>query len=91
MTGMETEIREHEREARQALAAVGQPTSGPAREALDRFDATVAEILALSRRNSNVHSLALSVGRKRLVAAQCDADLESLERAVLAHGFTATR
>jgi hypothetical protein len=40
--------------------------------ALDRFTAINTEIVTLSRRNSNVRSLALSLGRKRTVTALCD-------------------
>ncbi len=91
MARMESEIDERRREARSALDAAGQGTRGPAREALDRFDAVAARIVSLSRRNTNVQSLALSLGRKRVVTIRCDERLDALARAVLAHGFSATR
>ena len=49
------------------------------------------EIVALSRRNSNVRSLALSLGRKRMVTAECEDELRALEEALAKHEFTATR
>lgn len=59
--------------------------------AVDRFTATNAEIVALSRRNSNVRSLALSLGKKRTVTAECEDTLQALEDALAAHHFAATR
>ena len=50
-----------------------------------------AEIVTLSRRNSNVRSLALSLGRKRTVTAECEDALRALEQALATHEFTATR
>ena len=59
------------------------PAAGPqlaaAAAALDRFKAINAELVTLSRRNSNVRSLALSLGRKRTVTAECDDILHALE------------
>ena len=53
--------------------------------ALDRFMGINDEIVALSRRNSNVRSLALSLGRKRMVTAECEDDLRALEEALAKH------
>jgi hypothetical protein len=63
----------------------------PAAAALDTFTATNSEIVALSRRNSNVRSLALSLGKKRTVTAECDDLLQALEDALAKHHFAATR
>ena len=49
------------------------------------------EIVDLSRPNSNVHSLALSLRRKRVVAAECEDQLLALQEALSKHEFTATR
>jgi hypothetical protein len=59
--------------------------------ALERFSAVNAEIVTLSRRNSNVRSLALSLGRKRAVTAQCEDILQQLEDTLAQHHFSATR
>ena len=47
--------------------------------------------MALSRRNSNVRSLALSLGRKRAVTAECDDVLLALQDTLSKHDFKATR
>jgi hypothetical protein len=52
---------------------------------------TNSEIVSLSRRNSNVRSLALSMGKKRTVTAQCDESLQALYDGLAAHHFSATR
>jgi hypothetical protein len=46
---------------------------------------------AKARRNSNVRSLALSLGKKRTVTAECDDMLQALEDALAQHHFSATR
>jgi hypothetical protein len=59
--------------------------------ALDRFDKLSAELVALSRRNSNVRSLALALrGAPQLVAA-CDGSLATLQEALAKEGFSGTR
>ena len=98
MTRVEREMRAAEAVARKALeelkGAAG-PVAGPhvaaAMAALDNFIARNTEILALSRRNSNVRSLALSLGRKRAATAQCEDQLGALEQALAEHEFSATR
>jgi hypothetical protein len=83
------------RKAVDTLRALLPPASAsqlaPAAAALDRFTATNSEIVALSRRNSNVRSLALSLGKKRTVTAECDDLLQALEDALAKHHFAATR
>ena len=61
--------------ARKALAGL-QGSSPPAdmanaTAALDNFISIDDQIVVLSRRNTNVSSLALTLGRKRTVMAQC--------------------
>ena len=48
-------------------------------------------IIALSRKNTNVRSLALSLGRKRVVTAECEDQLRALGEALAKHESTATR
>jgi hypothetical protein len=45
----------------------------------------------LSRRNSNVRSLAMSLGEKRMLTAACEDSLRALRDALAKRGFTATR
>ena len=98
MTRMEQEMVASERVARSALRALAgilpASTSSQLTEAtaaLDRFASINKELIVLSRRNSDVHSLALSLGRKRTVTAECEAQLATLEEAIAKHEFTATR
>lgn len=98
MSQMEAEMAASQTTARNALDSLkGQlpASAGPqlaaAATALDRFATTNAELIKLSRRNSNVRSLALSLGRKRTVTAECDDNLHALEEALAKHEFTATR
>ena len=67
------------------------PQLDAARAALARFMAIHGEIITLSRRNSNVRSLALSLGRKRTITAACEEQLQAFETALSRHAFTATR
>ena len=78
-------------ELRAALAPAAAPQLDVASAALARFLSVNAEIIKLSRRNSNVRSLALSLGRKRTVTATCESGLQAFETALDRHAFTATR
>jgi hypothetical protein len=98
MTEMEAQMASSAGAARTALAdlraALTPNASSPlaaAAAALDRFMSIHEELIALSRRNSEVRSLALSLGRKRIVTAACEADLQALQEALAKHEFTATR
>jgi hypothetical protein len=98
MSRMEADMAASEATARQALGTLKgllSPAAGPelaaAAAALDRFSAINTELLTLSRRNSNVRSLALSLGRKRTVTAECDDMLRALDQALARHDFKATR
>ena len=98
MTRMEAAMAASQSTARKALdslKALLPPAAGSqlaaAGAALDRFTAVNAEIITLSRRNSNVRSLALSLGRKRTVTAECDDMLQALEDTLAKHHFAATR
>jgi hypothetical protein len=98
MSGMEKRAAALEAEARTALAALAplvQPASRPrlgaATSALDRFMEVNAQITALSRRNSNVRSLALSLNEKGKLAGACEDSLRALRQALEARGFSGTR
>ena len=78
-------------ELRTSLAPGAGASITAASAALDRFMTINQEIVALSRRNSDVRSLALSLGRKRTITAQCEDRLRALEEALAKHQFTATR
>lgn len=98
MTVMETQMTAAAARARKSLDELrGMLPSIPSAQldaasaALDRFLSIHKEIITLSRRNSDVRSLALSLGEKRKVTAECEAHLQALEDALAKHEFTATR
>jgi hypothetical protein len=98
MTRMEAEMAEKERNARSALDALRRAVppgnaaaAAAAAAAFDRFMQVHAQVIDLSRRNTNVRSLALTLGRKRLLAAACADRLGQLEEALGQHQFKATR
>lgn len=62
-----------------------------ARNAYDDFEKVTAQVLKLSRENSNIKSFALSVGKKRTVTAQCQDTLSELQKTVSGRAFKATR
>ncbi|MEQ1730623.1 MAG: hypothetical protein ABL982_19820 [Vicinamibacterales bacterium] len=98
MDRMEQQMATLEQTAREAVgrlrSARSAPSSGAldtATAALDRFMAVNRDIVQLSRRNTNVRSLALSLGRKRVVVAECEDELNRLDEALARHSFDATR
>jgi hypothetical protein len=98
MARLEGTMAAAQEEARTVLGVLTRLTSGGAAalitgasEALDKLIATNTQIVALSRRNSNVRSLALSLGKKRTVTAECDELLQALEDSLAKHHFAATR
>ena len=89
MTRMEARMATSEAGARAALASLAAVAAPESREkltaataALDRFMALNAELIALSRRNTNVRALALSLDQKRKVAAECETELRALQDAL---------
>lgn len=98
MTTMENEMAERQATAREALKLLGWgataamlPKLDAAKAALDRFDQLSAELVELSRRNSNVLSLALALRRTPTLVAACDGSLAQLQDALAKEGFAGTR
>jgi hypothetical protein len=77
------------------LAGLAAPASrtrlAAASASLERFVDLNTQVIALSRRNTNVRSLALSLGQKRMLAAACEDTLRALQDALSKRGFSATR
>jgi len=71
--------------------AGSRPALAEARAAADELWRVNLEIIPLSRQNTNVRSLALSLGRKRVVTAQCEDLLAALQEVVDRPTFRATR
>jgi hypothetical protein len=91
MTTLETVAQKALDDVKRLLGATADAQLRTATAAFERFQATNREIVTLSRRNSEVRSLALSLGRKRMVTATADDQLRALEEALAKHEFTATR
>jgi hypothetical protein len=76
------------RNALQGLTALVPPKDRPklsaATAALDRFMEVHAQLLALSRRNTNVRSLAMSLTEKPALTTACEARLQKLQEALAA-------
>lgn len=87
MDRLEAAMQNLEQQAHRHLAELGNP--GPASQALAEFLKVHHEILRLSRQNTNVKSVALSLGKKQLLTSECQARLAELDRAV--QDFKATR
>jgi len=98
MTEMETRMTAAEAAARRALQSLGPvvaPASRPrlaqATAALDRFMILNAAPVTLSRRNTNVRSLALSLGQRRTLTAACEESLQALQNALAKRSLGGTR
>ena len=98
MTKMEEQMTASDAAARKELAelkplvpAKGASALADATTALDQFKAVNAEIIQLSRRNTNVRSLALALGQQHSVRAKCEAALQALSDSLAQHEFKATR
>jgi len=98
MTRLEKQMADSEKETRSTLkilaglaSEASQSQVDAAGAALDRFMGLNAQIVSLSRRNTNVRSLALSLGQTRTLAAACETSLHELEEALAKRAFTATR
>lgn len=98
MSRIEQQMTTSEAAARTALtslAPLAQPASRPrltaATAALDQFVSLNAQIIALSRRNTNVRSLALSLNQKTPLINACEESLTKLQQALQKRGFTDRR
>jgi hypothetical protein len=98
MTDLESQMAALEASARSALReldSLGTPelhaAVDTANKSLTDFMAVNAQLVTLSRRNSNVRSLALSLGQKRTLTATCEGDLRALNDRLTKRDFAATR
>lgn len=85
----------HARDALRGLEGLVAPASrqhvAAANASVDRFMELNRQIVTLSRRNTNVRSLALALGQKRTLTASCEEDLRALQGALAQRDFKATR
>ncbi len=98
MTRMEAEMSRLEVAAHAALGEIagliepqGQAQFTAASGSFERFKDASGQVVALSRRNTNVRSLALSLREKPVLTAACDGSLHALESALAKERLAATR
>jgi hypothetical protein len=98
MTDMERDLDRLDSSARSAMRSLEESVSPSARpaiatamSALERFDEVSRQIVALSRRNTNVRALELSLRTKPALAAACDNSLRALQDMLAKEGIKATR
>jgi len=94
MTGMEKQMAVAEATARASIKTLTSLVDGSARPkldaattGLDAFMHANADIMALSRRNTNVYSLALSLDQKRKLVVPCEDFLRALQQALASRGY----
>ena len=95
MDELETLMGMNEKKVCNALNNLSRLTDRHGNDALlafSKFMEVHKEVVRLSRTNTNIKSLQLSLGRKRKVAAQCEEILNSLQDTVqTGRSFKATR
>jgi len=98
MDQIEARMHEEENKVADSFAALSDIV-GPdcpdalaqAKTAFAEFVAVTAETMQLSRKNSNVKSMELSFGKKRRIAAQCNAVLATFQETVHNKTYKATK
>jgi len=98
MERIEAEIKQSDRVVKESLGQLEGVLPGEAGNSLRRalaayadFESITAQVISLSRRNTNVKSFELSLGRKRKVTIQCDEFLAGMQELVQSKTFEATR
>lgn len=98
MDEIEALIRRQQAEMAKAFKIVRTAAPPEKRSSLEEAEAAFAEIqkvtaqvISLSRQNTNIKSFGLSLGRKRMISARCDEILTALQQAVRSREFKATR
>lgn len=79
------------RELSEIAGQAGETLLKEAKANFAEFRDLTARVIQLSRLNSNIKSLELSLGKKRKVAAQCEETLNALQDAIQKFTFKATR
>jgi hypothetical protein len=97
MAKMEDQMALADRDARRALADLqplvpkGAAALTDANTALNHLKSVNDQIVQLSRRNTNVRSLALALGQLHALRAKCEAALQALSDSLSRHDFKATK
>jgi hypothetical protein len=98
MDSIEARMRELDGEVREGFDALARSSGEAEAAALEEsraawgdFQKVHAEVLSLSRQNTNVRSFALSLDRARKTTAECESLLGALQRAISSERSEATR
>lgn len=98
MDEIESEMNREADRVKSDLAVLDEIVKGEGRAPLSEAESALAdllkinsEVLMLSRQNTNVKSMELSIGVKRKITAQCLETLDALQNAVRSRSFRATR
>jgi hypothetical protein len=98
MDHIEVDMRRYSEEASRSLATLsdladdkGQTLLADARKAYLEFIEVTHEVLRLSRENTNIKSMELSLGKGRVVTAECIEILTELQKSAQDKTFRATR
>jgi hypothetical protein len=91
MAAAETEARRSLDGLAPRVAPSSRSRLAAARTALDRFMTLNGELVVLSRRNTNVRSLALTLNEKQKLIAPCEESLRQLREALGKRGYPAGR
>ena len=98
MTQIEQRMAAAEAAARDALKTLTatvpaglRPKVAAATTQLDQLVATNQQVIDLSRRNTNVRSMALALNQKRAAVTGCEEPLHALQQALAKRGYVGTR
>ena len=98
MDEIEQRMKSYEESARKALETLrrlpdlrGKDDLKNAESAFDRFMNLTGEVIKLSRMNTNVKSVELSLGKERLISSKCQEILATLQKTIQDQGSKATR
>jgi methyl-accepting chemotaxis protein len=98
MTRMEHQMATSQTAARRDLDSLREIVTPESRSkliaadaALKRFMELNSQLVALSRRNTNVHSLMLSLDEKRKMTLACQSDLQALQASLSKRGYSGIR
>jgi hypothetical protein len=98
MDWVEKDIKANEEILNNSLSALARLAKGKESDTVKdaiaadhELEKVTKEIIALSRKNTNIKSIELSLGKKRLVTAQCEDVLGAIQEFIRSKGTRATR
>lgn len=98
MDQIEAQIKMEEKKVAESFADLGSTIGADNLDAVSRaqtafaeFVAVTAKVMQISRKNSNIKAAELSLGKKRLITAQCDAILVAFQETLQNMKYKATK